>query len=165
MHIEPAMNHASCKNRPSCRRDIPVCHGIARTSHRQALQLERTHDRENHNQLHPKEASGGWTVPHLQSIRFRSRDPSQSSMGFRRKTRRPGKENPRNRSVRLGMFARNGNLPGWQSPRTVSLPYPNFRFHMNRARKLSEGGFRMLFWQPTREGMFSNSRLIEKNLN
>ena len=118
-----------------------------------------------HAQLHPKEASGGWTVLHLRSIRFRSRDPSQSSMGFRRKMRRLGKENPRNRSVRLGMFARNGNPPGWQSPQTVSLPYPNFRFHMNRARKLSEGGFRMLFWQSTREGMFSNSRLTGKNLN
>ena len=165
MHIEQAMNHASCKNRPGCRREVRACHGIARTSHRQASQQERTHGRENHNQLHPQEASGGWIVLHLQSIRFRSRDPSQSSMGFLRKMRRPDMENLQNRSVRPGMCARNGNPPGWQSPRIVSLPCPNFRFHMNRARKLSEGGFRMLFWQSTREGMFSNSRLNDKNLN
>ena len=154
------MNHAPCKSRPSCRREPPVCHGIDRTSKRPAWRQERTHGRESRNRLHPKEVRAGRTVLHLQSIRFQSRGPSQSGMGFRRKMRKPGKENLRNRSGRPGMFARNGNPLRWQNPRTVSLPYPSCQFHMNRARKLSEGGFRMIFWKSTREGMLSNSRLI-----
>jgi len=159
------MNHALCKSRPSCRKEVPVCHGIDRTSNRQVWRQERTHGRENRNQLHPMEVRAGRTVLHLQSIRYRPRDPNQSGMGYRRKMRKPDKESLRNRSARPDRFARNGNPPDWQNPRTVSLLYPSFQFHVNRARKLNEGGFRMIFWKSTREGMYSLSRLIEKNLN